>query len=77
MLPATPRLDIARAGPLVVLTYRPRLDYASCQGDGRAVTVREPLGEWIAERWGPERARLYAYDIFGNRRDELHAVRAT
>jgi len=42
-----------------------------------ALWVREPLGEWIAERWGPDRARLYAYDIFGNRRDELHAVRAT
>jgi hypothetical protein len=38
-LPATPRIDVARAGPLVAVTYRPRLDYASCQGDGRAVTV--------------------------------------
>jgi 8-oxo-dGTP diphosphatase len=42
-----------------------------------ALWVREPLGEWIAERWGPDRARFYAYDIFGNRRNELHAVRAT
>ena len=38
--------------------------------------VREPLAEWIAEGWGPDAARGYAYDVRGTRRGEL-AVRRT
>ena len=27
--------------------------------------VREPLADWIEQRWGPDDAREYAYDVFG------------
>ena len=37
--------------------------------------VREPLADWIDERWGPDDAREYAYDVFGVDRDELRVVR--
>jgi len=39
--------------------------------------VREPLSEWIAERWGPDQARGYAYDVRGTRRDELAVHRTS
>ena len=42
-----------------------------------ALWVREPLAEWIAERWGPEAVRGYAYDVHGTRRDELAVVRTS
>jgi 8-oxo-dGTP diphosphatase len=38
--------------------------------------VREPLTEWLAERWGPGARRGYEYDVRGTRRDEL-SVRRT
>ncbi len=37
--------------------------------------VREPLADWIEQRWGPDDAREYAYDVFGTSRDELRVVR--
>lgn len=55
------------------------VDAPTCLGrleDG-APWVREPLAEWIAERWGPERARGYAYDIRGTRRGELSVQRTS
>jgi hypothetical protein len=33
-LPPAPALAVTRVGPLVAATYRPRIDYAACQGDG-------------------------------------------
>ena len=38
--------------------------------------VREPLADWIEQRWGPDDAREYAYDVFGADRDELRVVRS-
>lgn len=38
--------------------------------------VHEPLAEWLCERWGPESARGYDYDVRGTRREEL-CVRRT
>lgn len=38
--------------------------------------VREPLADWIAQRWGPGDARAYHYDVFGADRDDLRVVRA-
>ncbi|HEX9995281.1 MAG TPA: NUDIX hydrolase [Acidimicrobiales bacterium] len=35
--------------------------------------VREPLGQWLAERWVPPRA--FAYRVDGDRRDALRVVR--
>jgi 8-oxo-dGTP diphosphatase len=39
--------------------------------------VREPLAEWLAERWGPDAARGYAYDVRGTRRDALSVQRTS
>jgi 8-oxo-dGTP diphosphatase len=38
--------------------------------------VREPLADWIEQRWGPDDAREYAYDVFGASRDDLRVVRS-
>jgi 8-oxo-dGTP diphosphatase len=38
--------------------------------------VHEPLGEWLEERWGPDAARGYRYDVRGTRRDDLSVRRA-
>jgi len=38
-LPSTPALAVTRVGPLVAATYRPRIDYAACQGDGRPLPL--------------------------------------
>jgi 8-oxo-dGTP diphosphatase len=37
--------------------------------------VREPLADWIEHRWGPDDAREYVYDVFGENRDDLRVVR--
>lgn len=37
--------------------------------------VREPLVEWLTERWGLDGARGYAYDVRGTRRDQLSVQR--
>jgi len=39
--------------------------------------VREPLAEWLAERWGPDAARGYAYDVRGTRREDLAVERTS
>jgi 8-oxo-dGTP diphosphatase len=39
--------------------------------------VHEPLQEWLAERWGPDAARGYNYDVRGTRRDALSVRRAS
>ena len=44
---------------------------------GCARWVREPLAEWLAERWGPDAARGYAYDVRGTRREELAVERTS
>jgi 8-oxo-dGTP diphosphatase len=38
--------------------------------------VREPLADWIDQRWGPADARSYTYEVFGADRDDLRVVRA-
>ncbi len=37
--------------------------------------VREPLAEWIEQRWGPHEARAFIYDVLGTSRDALQVVR--
>ena len=44
---------------------------------GGARWVWEPLSEWIVERWGPDAARGYAYDVRGTRRDDLDVHRTS
>jgi 8-oxo-dGTP diphosphatase len=38
--------------------------------------VREPLTEWLSERWGPSAWRGYRYDVRGTRRDALSVRRS-
>jgi 8-oxo-dGTP diphosphatase len=38
--------------------------------------VREPLTDWIEQRWGPDDARSYEYDVFGAGRDDVRVVRS-
>jgi len=38
--------------------------------------VGEPLGEWLAERWGPDAHRGYQYHVSGTRREQLSVRRA-
>jgi 8-oxo-dGTP diphosphatase len=44
---------------------------------GGATWVREPLAEWLADRWGPDAVRAYAYDVRGTRREDLAVVRTS
>jgi 8-oxo-dGTP pyrophosphatase MutT (NUDIX family) len=39
--------------------------------------VREPLLDWLVERWGPLERREYTYDVFGTWRDDLRVVRTS
>jgi 8-oxo-dGTP diphosphatase len=39
--------------------------------------VREPLADWIDDRWGPHEARAYSYDVFGTNRDAMRVVRTS
>ena len=38
--------------------------------------VAEPLGEWLAERWGPADSRGYRYEVRGTARTDLQVRRA-
>jgi 8-oxo-dGTP pyrophosphatase MutT (NUDIX family) len=40
-----------------------------------AAWVREPLLDWLGERWGPHEHREYAYDVFGSQREQIRVVR--
>jgi 8-oxo-dGTP diphosphatase len=37
--------------------------------------VSEPLAEWLAERWGPDEARGYRYEVHGTARANLRVHR--
>jgi 8-oxo-dGTP diphosphatase len=37
--------------------------------------AREPLADWIEQRWGPDAPRAYTYDVFGASRDDMRVVR--
>jgi 8-oxo-dGTP diphosphatase len=39
--------------------------------------VREPLADWLEQRWGPHDARAYTYDVFGATRDAMRVVRTS
>ena len=39
--------------------------------------VREPLLDWLDQRWGPREYRAYTYDVFGSRREALRVVRTS
>ncbi len=41
-----------------------------------AMWVHEPFAEWLAERWGPDAARGYEYDVRGTGRETLEVRRA-
>ena len=63
-------------GIVVEAAFLPPAECAlRCAAEG-AVWVHEPLAEWLAERWGPEGARGYEYDVRGTRREDLEVRRA-
>ena len=37
--------------------------------------IHEPMAEWMEERWGPEAARAYAYEVRGVARGSLEVER--
>jgi 8-oxo-dGTP diphosphatase len=37
--------------------------------------VAEPIAEWLAEPWGPDRVRRYSYEVRGTARAELEVTR--
>jgi 8-oxo-dGTP diphosphatase len=44
--------------------------------DGCAPWVREPLSEWLRERWEPHAPRGFAYEVNGTTRDSMRVVRS-
>jgi 8-oxo-dGTP diphosphatase len=71
--------DLRVADPDGIVVEAAFFDTVGCAdrlADG-ARWVREPLAEWMAERWGPDAARGYAYDVHGTRREELAVVRTS
>jgi 8-oxo-dGTP diphosphatase len=38
--------------------------------------VHEPLTEWLDQRWGPDEARAYHYDVHGTSRDSMQVRRS-
>jgi 8-oxo-dGTP pyrophosphatase MutT (NUDIX family) len=45
--------------------------------DACARWVREPLLDWLDQRWGPREHRSYTYDVLGTARNDLHVVRTS
>jgi 8-oxo-dGTP diphosphatase len=45
--------------------------------DACSAWVREPLLDWLEQRWGPHEYRAYTYDVFGDRRETLRVVRTS
>jgi 8-oxo-dGTP pyrophosphatase MutT (NUDIX family) len=45
--------------------------------DACARWVREPLLDWLDQRWGPREHRSYTYDVLGTVRDDLRVVRTS
>ena len=71
--------DLRVADPDGIVVEAAFVDPATCSNRlaGGARWVREPLAEWLAERWGPDAARGYAYDVRGTRREELAVERTS
>jgi len=70
--------DVRVADPDGIVVEAAWVDSPGCAerlADG-APWVREPLTEWLAERWGPGARRGYEYDVRGTRRDALSVRRA-
>jgi ADP-ribose pyrophosphatase YjhB (NUDIX family) len=61
-------------GIVVDAVFVPHLE---CGGliEGCARWVREPLAEWLAERWDAQDSRGYGYAVRGTRREYLHVQR--
>jgi len=53
-----------------VPAHRCHEQLASC-----AQWVREPLSEWLRDRWAPGTGVGFRYDVFGTNRDQLRVVR--
>jgi len=63
-------------GIVVEARFTPHTDCHAFLALG-AQWVREPLTEWLGERWGPTDVRSYTYDVQGTSRDALRVVRTS
>jgi 8-oxo-dGTP diphosphatase len=61
-------------GIVVEAEFLPHEDCVARLAEG-ARWIHEPIAEWIAERWGPDAARDYAYEVRGAVREELDVQR--
>jgi len=69
-------LNVADPDGIVVdAVFVPHVDCGALLGEC-ARWVAEPLGEWLAERWGPADSRGYRYEVRGTARTDLQVRRA-
>jgi 8-oxo-dGTP diphosphatase len=61
-------------GIVVEAAFVPHADCGALLGEC-ARWVAEPLGEWLAERWGPAEPRGYRYEVQGTARRDLQVRR--
>jgi 8-oxo-dGTP diphosphatase len=64
-------------GIVVAAEFLPPGECAARLSAEGARWVHEPLSEWLAQRWGPDEARGYHYDVRGTRHDSLDVRRTT
>jgi 8-oxo-dGTP diphosphatase len=62
-------------GIVVEAQFLPPGECAARGAEDGARWVHEPLAEWLAERWGPDDVRGYAYDVRGSSRESLDVRR--
>lgn len=62
-------------GIVVEAEFLPAVECAARLAAEGARWVHEPLSEWLSERWGPEAARGYRYDVRGSSRESLDVRR--
>lgn len=62
-------------GIVVEAAFLPPEECAARLAAEGAPWVREPLAEWLLERWGPDDPRGYRYDVHGDRREALDVRR--
>lgn len=61
-------------GIVVEAAFLPHDECLALLAEG-ARWVHEPIAEWVAERWGPDAARGYTYEVHGVERGSLWVER--
>ncbi len=70
--------EVSVADPDGIVVEAAFVPHADCRAllDECARWVAEPLGEWLAERWGAAEPRGYRYEVRGTVRTDLRVRRA-